>query len=194
MYAQLSSIIASLFIQGIFGAKIALGLFGTRDAVQLVGTARPQAARYEPRALAALISAQYASSAPSEGALLTGSWEIAGSLAIFLAPWGCETERVGCVLAPPVAALVASASDIRSTIYSTRSFYQSANCRLTGRTVLWSRAASIISNLHLGRRRLQHFVVEGNPEAIRFWEMFYIYGHGGFHFHDLWLEMGGHWD
>jgi exopolysaccharide production protein ExoQ len=60
---------------------------------------------------------------------------------------------------------------------------------LTGRTLLWSHAASIIADHPFGLG-LQAFWVEGNRDAIRFWESNYITGHSGFHFHDLWLETG----
>ena len=61
---------------------------------------------------------------------------------------------------------------------------------LTGRTLLWSHAVSIIADHPWGGVGLQAFWVEGNSEAIRFWEIFYINSHAGFHFHDLWLEIG----
>ena len=37
---------------------------------------------------------------------------------------------------------------------------------------------------------LQAYWNESNIEAVRFWEAFYINNHYGFHFHDLWLEIG----
>jgi exopolysaccharide production protein ExoQ len=61
---------------------------------------------------------------------------------------------------------------------------------LTGRTLLWSHAANIIADHPFGGLGLQAFWVEGNSEAVRFWETFYIDSHIGFHFHDLWLETG----
>jgi exopolysaccharide production protein ExoQ len=195
MYAQLSSIIASLFIQGIFGAKNSLGLQLALAMLSslwvLLDPKQPKYAR--AIALAALISAPYMLlSAGSEGALLTGFMAIAGSLAIFLAR-GLQAEaRVAVFWLAIVAALVALSIAFLSVDHLFDTFLLSIgkDTSLTGRTVLWSRAASIISNYPWGGVGLQAFWVEGNPEAIRFWEMFYIYGHGGFHFHDLWLEMG----
>jgi len=60
---------------------------------------------------------------------------------------------------------------------------------LTGRTLLWANAVSIIADHPFGLG-LQAFWVESNDQAVRFWETFYINNHYGFHFHDLWLETG----
>jgi exopolysaccharide production protein ExoQ len=59
----------------------------------------------------------------------------------------------------------------------------------TGRTLLWSNAVNIIADHPFGLG-LQAFWVESNNQAVRFWEVNYIKGHYGFHFHDLWLEIG----
>ena len=145
-------------------------------------------------ALSALIGAPYMLlSAGSEGALLTGFMAIAGSLAIFLCARAANRVANGCVLARPLlSALVALGIAFLSIDHLFDMFLLSIgkDTSLTGRTVLWSRAAGIISDYPWGGVGLQAFWVEGNAEAIRFWEMFYIYGHAGFHFHDLWLEMG----
>lgn len=60
---------------------------------------------------------------------------------------------------------------------------------LTGRTLLWSHAVEVIADHPFGVG-LQAYWNEGNTEAVRFWETFYITNHYGFHFHDLWLETG----
>jgi exopolysaccharide production protein ExoQ len=60
---------------------------------------------------------------------------------------------------------------------------------LTGRTLLWSHALSVIADHPFGVG-LQAYWNDSNIDAIRFWETFYIDNHYGFHFHDLWLETG----
>ena len=195
MYAQLSSIVASMFIPGIFGAKNSLGL---QLALAMLSSVWVLLDRNQPKyarviALAALLGAPYMLlSAGSEGALLTGFMAIAGSLAIFLTR-GLQAEaRVVLFWLGLVAVLVALGIAFLSIDHLFDTFLLSIgkDTSLTGRTVLWSRAAGIISDYPWGGVGLQAFWVEGNPEAIRFWEMFFIHGHGGFHFHDLWLEIG----
>jgi exopolysaccharide production protein ExoQ len=61
---------------------------------------------------------------------------------------------------------------------------------LTGRTLLWSHALDIIADHPFGGLGLQAFWVEGNRAAERFWAFFLIYSRYGFHFHNLWLEIG----
>jgi exopolysaccharide production protein ExoQ len=131
-------------------------------------------------------------SAGSEGALLTGFMAVAGSIAIFLSR-GLQTEaRMVLLWLGIVVALAALGIAFLSVdhLYDTFLLSIGKDTSLTGRTVLWSRAASIITEYPWGGVGLQAFWVPGNPEAIRFWDMFYIPAQTGFHFHDLWLEMG----
>ena len=195
MYAQISSIVASFFVPNIFGAKNSLGL---QLALAMLSSVWVLLDRNQPKyargiALAALLGAPYMLlSARSEGALLTGFMAVAGSLAIFLSR-GLQAEaRVVLFWLGIIAALVALGIAFLSIDHLFDTFLSSIgkDASLTGRTVLWSRAAAIISDYPWGGVGLQAFWVAGNPEAIRFWEMFYIYGHAGFHFHDLWLEIG----
>lgn len=195
MYAQLSSIVASFFITGIFGAKNSLGLqlaLAMLSSVWvLLDGKQPKYAR--AIALSAMLGAPtMLISAGSEGALLTGFMAVAGSIAIFLLrPLQTESRMVVFWLGA-IVALVAIGIAFLSIDHLFDMFLSSIgkDTSLTGRTVLWSRAAGIISDYPWGGVGLQAFWVAGNPEAIRFWEMFYIYGHAGFHFHDLWLEIG----
>jgi exopolysaccharide production protein ExoQ len=195
MYAQISSIVANFFIGDIFGAKNSLGL---QLAMAMLSSVWVLLDRNQPKyaraiALAALLSAPYMLlSARSEGALLTGFMAVAGSIAVFLSR-GLQAEaRVVLFWLGIIAALVALGIAFLSVDHLFDTFLSSIgkDTSLTGRTVLWSRATGIISDYPWGGVGLQAFWVEGNPEAIRFWEMFYIQGHAGFHFHDLWLEMG----
>lgn len=195
MYAQISSIVASFFIPGIFGAKNSLGL---QLALVMLSSVWVLLDRLQPKyaraiALSALLSAPYLLlSARSEGALLTGFMAVAGSLAIFLSRGLQAESRMVIFWLGIIAAFIALGIAFLSIDQLFDTFLQSIgkDASLTGRTVLWSRAMGIISEYPWGGVGLQAFWVEGNPEAIRFWEMFYIHGHGGFHFHDLWLEIG----
>lgn len=195
MYAQLSSIVASFFVPGIFGAKNSLGL---QLALTLLSSVWVLLDGNQPKyaraiALSALLGAPYLLlSAGSEGALLTGSMAIVGSVAIFmLRPLQTES-RIVLLWLGIIASIIALgiAFLLIDNLFDTFLLSIGKDTSLTGRTVLWSRAASIIADHPWGGVGLQAFWVEGNAEAIRFWEMFYIYGHAGFHFHDLWLEIG----
>jgi exopolysaccharide production protein ExoQ len=195
MYAQLSSIVASFFVVGIFGAKNSLGL---QLALTLLSSVWVLLDGNQPKyaraiALAALLGAPYMLlSAGSEGALLTGSMAIMGSLAIFLLRRVQTESRIFLFWLGIIVSLTALGIAFLSIDNLFDMFLASIgkDTSLTGRTVLWSRAASIIADHPWGGVGLQAFWVEGNVEATRFWEMFYIYGHAGFHFHDLWLEIG----
>lgn len=195
MYAQISSIVASFFVVGIFGAKNSLGLQLALTMLSsvwvLLDGNQPKYAR--AIALAALAVAPYMLlSAGSEGALLTGFMAIAGSVSIFLLRRLQTDSRIVLFWFGIIAVLIALGIAFLAIDNLFDMFLQSIgkDTSLTGRTVLWSRAAGIIADHPWGGVGLQAFWVESNAEAIRFWEMFYIYGHAGFHFHDLWLEIG----
>lgn len=195
MYAQISSIIASMFIPGFFGSKnslaIQLALAMLSSVWVLLDANQPKYARGV--ALAALLGTPaMLISAGSEGALVTGFMAIAGSVAVFLSR-GLQTEArmfvfwLGIVVALVVPGIAFLLVD---HLYDTILLSMGKDTSLTGRTDLWSRATSIISDYPWGGVGLQAFWVEGNPEAIRFWDMFFINSRTGFHFHDLWLEIG----
>jgi len=195
MYAQISPIVASFFVYGIFGAKNSLGI---QLALAMLSSVWVLLDRDQPKyarsiALAALLGAPYMLlSAGSEGALLTGFVAVAGSLALFLTRRLQAEARVVLFWLGLVAGLVALGIAFLSNDYLFDTFLSSIgkDTSLTGRTVLWSRAASIISEYPWGGVGLQAFWVASNPEAIRFWDMFFIPSQSGFHFHDLWLEIG----
>jgi exopolysaccharide production protein ExoQ len=60
---------------------------------------------------------------------------------------------------------------------------------LSGRTYLWARASEIIHENPLLGAGYGAFWVHGNPYAEELWAHFGLTG-GGFHFHNLWYEMG----
>jgi exopolysaccharide production protein ExoQ len=195
MYAHLASIVASLNISGVFGAKNSLAL---QIAIALLSSLwvlldveQPKHARLV--ALLALLGAPpMLLSAGSEGALLAGSLAILVSLILFLARGMHLNTRLllAGLLALIFCAILSIAFLSIDNPFGQLLLAIGKDSSLTGRTVLWSRAASIIADNPWGGVGLQAFWVEGNAEAIRFWEAFYIDSHYGFHFHDLWLETG----
>ena len=195
MYAQISSIVASFFVVGIFGAK---NSFGLQLALTLLSSVWVLLDSNQPKyaraiALSALIGAPYMLlSAGSEGALLTGFMAIAGSVAVYLLrPLHTETRLIAFWLAFAFAVVALGIAFLSiDNLFDTFLLSIGKDTSLTGRTVLWSRAAGVIADHPWGGVGLQAFWVESNVDAVRFWEMFYIYGHAGFHFHDLWLEIG----
>lgn len=195
MYAHLISIVATFFVSGIFGAKnsfalqLAIGLLSSLWV--LLDSQQPKYARLI--ALAALLATPpMLSSAGSEGALLTGPLAILGSVLLFMLRPFHPTTRLSLVwlgvlaLALALSVALLWADNPFDLLLSSIG----KDSSLTGRTVLWSHATSIIANHPWGGVGLQAFWVESNSAAIQFWEMFYIDTHAGFHFHDLWLEIG----
>jgi exopolysaccharide production protein ExoQ len=195
MYAHIASIVASFFVTGIFGAK---NSFALQLAITLLSSLWVLLDAQQPKharliALLALLGAlPLLSSAGSEGALLTGPLAILCSIAVFLLRRLHHNTRIALVWLGVVVLICALSIAVLSMDDFFDLLLQSIgkDSTLTGRTVLWSHAASIIADHPWGGVGLQAFWVEGNTEAIRYWEMFYIPGHAGFHFHDLWLEIG----
>jgi exopolysaccharide production protein ExoQ len=195
MYAHLASIVASFFISGIFGAKnsfaLQLAIALLSSLWVLLDSQQPKYARAV--ALLALLGAfPMLSSAGSEGALLTGPLAILASIVLFLMRPLHSATRVSLLWLGVLALILALSVALLSVdnIFDLLLSSIGKDASLTGRTVLWSHAASIIADHPWGGVGLQAFWVEENSEAIRFWEMFYIDSHAGFHFHDLWLETG----
>jgi exopolysaccharide production protein ExoQ len=60
---------------------------------------------------------------------------------------------------------------------------------LSGRTYLWTRASELIRENPLLGAGYGAFWVQGNPYAEELWAHFGLSA-GGFHFHNLWYEMG----
>jgi exopolysaccharide production protein ExoQ len=195
MYSHFASIIASFYIAGIFGAKnsFALQLVITllSSLWVLLDSQQPKYARF----IALLILLGTPSllfSAGSEGALLTGSLAILVSIVLFLMRPLHQSMRVLLIIFGIF--LVVFALSVTSLVldnpYDALLSLIGKDTSLTGRTVLWSHATSIIADHPWGGVGLQAFWVQDNMEAIRFWEMSFIPNHAGFHFHDLWLETG----
>ena len=196
MYAQISSIVASLIhIRHIWSKEQPRASTCAGVAVQRVGAARRKPAQ---------IRKSHCARSPAQCSLYAAFRRFRGSPADRL--HGDRGIRCDFSVAP-AANRVANSSVLArhyccSVIALGIAFLSIDNLfdmfllsigkdtSLTGRTVLWSRAASIIADHPWGGVGLQAFWVEGNAEATRFWEMFYIYSHAGFHFHDLWLEIG----
>ncbi|MBW0003949.1 MAG: O-antigen ligase family protein [Hyphomicrobiales bacterium] len=67
--------------------------------------------------------------------------------------------------------------------------YFGKDTTLTGRTVLWDRAAKIMEESPFLGTGAQGFWVEGNPYAEELWARFQP-GRSGYNFHNLWYETG----
>ena len=195
MYAHLASVGASFFVPGIFGAK---NSFALQVAITLLSSLWVVLDPQQPKharliALLSLLGTPLMlSSAGSEGALLAGPLAILVSIVLFLSRPLHPSTRLSLfwlgILALTLVLSIAllSVDNLFDVLLSSIG----KDSSLTGRTVLWSHASSIIADYPWGGVGLQAFWVETNGEAIRFWEMFYINSHTGFHFHDLWLEIG----
>jgi exopolysaccharide production protein ExoQ len=194
LYAHLTSVVVSLFVPGIFGAK---NSFGVQLAIVMLSSvwvlldARQSKIARLIALLALLSTPSMLASAGSEGALLAGGLALFASVTPFLLRGLHSNTRTflicsGAFLAFAALGIALLTFDNFSTVLLESI---GKDTSLTGRTLLWSHAAAIIADHPFGLG-LQAFWVEGNRDAIRFWETFYIKGHSGFHFHDLWLETG----
>jgi exopolysaccharide production protein ExoQ len=194
MYALLASVVAHLYIPGIFGAKnslgLALALVMLSGCWVLLDKQQPKFARMV--ALAALLGTPpMLVAAGSEGALLAGGFALLCSFVpLLLRPLPSNARIVLiCFSALVVCIALGVASLLFDNLFDLALLAINKDTSLTGRTLLWSHAVSTIADHPFGLG-LQAFWVEGNREAERFWAYFYIYAHTGFHFHDLWLETG----
>jgi exopolysaccharide production protein ExoQ len=194
MYSQLASVSANLYLGEIFGSKNSLGFaiallilsasWVMLDSKQLKFT----------RIVAFLASVSTPPmllAANSEGALLSGVFALVCSFVPFLlrrlSPHARLWTIVSGLFVLSAALFVAfwSYNDLLDVLLGSIGKERT----LTGRTVLWSYAAGFIADHPFGIG-LQAFWVEGNMAAERFWAFFYIYNRAGFHFHNLWLEIG----
>jgi exopolysaccharide production protein ExoQ len=194
MYALLASIVANLYVPGIFGAKNSLGLtlalLILTSCWVMLDKQQPKLARMV--ALLALLGAPpMLVAAGSEGALLTGGFALLCSLVpLLLRPLPSSTRIVLIwfgVLAVCIGLAIAYL--LFDNLFDLLLLTINKDVSLTGRTLLWSHAVYIIADHPFGLG-LQAFWVEGNREAERLWAYFYINSHTGFHFHNLWLETG----
>jgi exopolysaccharide production protein ExoQ len=194
MYAFIASIVANLYFPFIFGSKnqvgLALALMMLSSFWVMLDNQQPKLCRIIAL-LAFLAAPSMLVNASSEGAILAGGLALLTSLVPFLLRRLHSTTRMflvgsGVFVAISALGIALLAIDNLSVVLLDSIGKDSS---LTGRTLLWSSAASIIADHPFGLG-LQAFWVEGNTQAIRFWEANYIKDHYGFHFHDLWLETG----
>ena len=194
LYAFIASNVVHYFVSGVFGSK---NMVGQTLALVMLSSFWVMLDKQQPK-LARIIALLAFLGAPpmlldagSEGALLAGGLAILTSVIPFLLRRFQLNTRIFlmCFGAFVVFAAVGVALLAFDNLSDVLLQSIGKDVSLTGRTVLWSHAANIIADHPFGLG-LQAFWVEGNSEAIRFWEAFYINSHYGFHFHDLWLEMG----
>lgn len=195
MYALLASVAANLYVPGMFGAKNSLGL---TIALLILSSCWVMLDKRQPKlarivALVALLGTPpMLVAAGSEGALLAGGLALLCSFVPFLLRPLPSNARIVLIWFGVLAVCIALGiafwlfgGDLLDLVLLSID----KDVSLTGRTLLWSHAVSIIADHPLGLG-LQAFWVEGNREAERFWAYFYIYSRTGFHFHNLWLETG----
>jgi exopolysaccharide production protein ExoQ len=195
MYAFLSSVVASLYLPGIFGAKnsqaLAIALLILSSCWVMLDKQQPKIARMVAL-LALLGTPPLLLSAGSEGALLGAGFALLCSFVPFLLRSLRTHTRIFLLgFGVLVAGLsVGIALLLFDNLFDIMLESIGKDATLTGRTVLWSHAIDIIANHPFGGLGVQAFWVEGNRAAERFWAFFLIYTRTGFHFHNLWLEMG----
>jgi exopolysaccharide production protein ExoQ len=195
MYALLASVVTNLYIPGIFGAKnslgLALALLILSSFWVMLDKRQPKPARIVA-ILSLLSTPPMLLEAGSEGALLAGGFALLCSFVPFLLRPLQSKTRIWLVWLSLLAICITLAISFLQfeDIMDLALPLIGKDISLTGRTLLWSHAVDIIADHPFGGLGLQAFWVEGNREAERFWAYFYIYNHVGFHFHDLWLEMG----
>jgi exopolysaccharide production protein ExoQ len=194
LYAFIASNAAFLVVPSVFGSKNAVG---QSLALVMLSSFWVMLDRQQPKlartiALLAFLSAPpMLVSAGSEGALLAGGLALLCSIIPFLMRPLHVSTRIFVTSFGVLAMCLALGILLLffSNLYDFLLLSIGKDVSLTGRTVLWSSAADIIANHPFGVG-LQAFWVEGNSQAIQFWEANFIKNHYGFHFHDLWLEMG----
>jgi len=194
MFAQ--ALRASSFIAIILYASIAANAVNFFVAVMLTSfwvmldKQQPKLARIIAL-LAFLAAPLMLVSADSQGALLAGSLALAASMVPFLLRRLDLTTRTflifsgGFLIVAALGVALLAFDNLPAALLDSIG----KDVSLTGRTLLWANAVSIIADHPFGLG-LQAFWVESNDQAVRFWETFYINNHYGFHFHDLWLETG----
>lgn len=195
MYAVLASAVAYANHFQVFGSKNSLALAFTvllLSSLWVMIDPR-QSVINRSVALASLLAGPpMLLEANSEGALLAGGVALVCSLApLLLRSLQTRTRVATIVIGMFVAILVAATAYVfLDGLYDAMLASIGKDTSLTGRTLLWSRAADVIAAHPWGGVGLQAFWYEGNQDAERFWSYFYIYSHRGFHFHNLWLETG----
>jgi exopolysaccharide production protein ExoQ len=194
MYAFITSIVASLFVSHIFGSKNQVGL---TLALVMLSSLWVMLDKQQPKLsrtialLAFLGTPSMLFSADSQGAVLAGGLALLTSVIPFLLRRLDLNTRMFLICAGAFVVFAALGVTLLAFDNFSDVLLQSIgkDASLTGRTVLWSHAKNIIADHPFGLG-LQAFWVEGNRDAIRFWESNYITGHSGFSFHNLWLNTG----
>jgi exopolysaccharide production protein ExoQ len=195
MYAFLASVVAAQYEPGIFGAKNSFGLAVALTMLTscwvMLDSKQPMLTRLV--AMGSLFGAPpLLFAAHSEGALLGAGVALAASFAPFmLRPLSANT-RMSFIVVTVLVVLIGAAVAFLTidNLLDALLLSIGKDTSLTGRTLLWAYATEVIANHPFGGLGLQAFWVEGNRAAERFWAYFYIYTRSGFHFHDLWLEIG----
>jgi exopolysaccharide production protein ExoQ len=194
MYAFIASSVANLFVPHIFGSK---NMVGQALALVMLTSFWVMLDKQQPKLsrTVALLAFLGASSrlvdSDSAGAVLAGGLALLTSVIPFLLRRLHLNTRMFLMGAGAFVVFVGLGVALLALDNFSDVLLQAIgkDATFTGRTLLWSHAASIIADHPFGLG-LQAFWVEGNRDAIRFWESNYITGHSGFHFHDLWLETG----
>ena len=194
MFAFITANVVYLFVPTVFGSKNTLGLslaIVTLSSFWVIFD-RQQPAIVRVIALLALFAAPpMLISANSAGALLAGVLAVVCSLLPFLMRRLQPNTRIflTCVCAFAGGTAVAFSLLLFDNLYDLLLLSIGKDVSLSGRTILWSHALDVIADHPLGVG-LQAFWDESNIEAVRLWEVSYNDGHHGYHFHDLWLEIG----
>ena len=194
MYAFIAANVVYLFVPSVFGSKNQVGL---TLALVILSSFWVMFDRQQPKLdriiafLAFLCAPPMLVSTQSEGALLAGGLALLCSIIPFLMRPLYPSTRIfvtwfGVLV---ICLTVAITLTFFSSLLDLVLLSIGKDVSLTGRTFLWSEAAHIIADHPFGIG-LQAFWVESNSQAVRYWETFFIKGHYGFHFHDLWLETG----
>lgn len=194
MFALIASNVVYLFVPSVFGSK---NMVGQSLAIIILSSFWVMFDREQPRlvrivALFAFLAAPpMLISANSEGALLAGVLALICSLLpVMMKPLQLKARVFFvCFGVLVCATAVAFSLLVFDNLYDELLQSIGKDVSLTGRTLLWSHALSVISDRPFGVG-LQAYWNETNIDAVRFWETFYIDNHYGFHFHDLWLETG----
>jgi exopolysaccharide production protein ExoQ len=195
MYAFLAPVLASLYIPGMFGSKnslaLAIALILLSSCWVMLDRQQTKIARIVAL-LALLGTPMMLFAADSQGALLSGGFALLCSFLPFLLRSLRSNTRIFLfwLAVFGVIILLGSALWLLDGVFDIALTSIGKDSTLTGRTVLWSQAIDLIADHPFGGLGLQAFWIEGNRGAERLWAFFFIDTRAGFHFHNLWLEIG----
>ncbi|MGJ4892956.1 O-antigen ligase family protein [Bradyrhizobium sp. HKCCYLS3077] len=195
MYSFLASILYHHFVAPAFGSKNQLALAA---ALALLSSFWVMVDRQQPKisrlvALLAMVTLPPIFVASnSAGAMIAGIIALlcsAGPYMLRSARASVRYQLIG-VAALVVCMAIGIAYIIDDNIIDLALASVGKDTTLTGRTLLWSHALDVIAEHPFGGMGLQAVWAPGDRWAERFWAFFYIYTRNGFHFHNLWLELG----